>query len=76
MQALTAERQLLAEWRRRGLIQDDTYHLLEDELDRAEPCRAGGQYLAGWMSLPRSSIESYPCAGSRKTATNLRDAAK
>jgi NhaP-type Na+/H+ or K+/H+ antiporter len=36
MQALSAERQLLAEWRRRGRIQDDAYHLLEDELDRAE----------------------------------------
>src|ERR1700742_73606 len=35
-QAIAAERQLLGEWRRRGRIQDDTYHLLEDELDRAE----------------------------------------
>lgn len=34
--AIAAERQLLAEWRRGGRIQDDTYHLLEDELDRAE----------------------------------------
>lgn len=34
--AIAAERRLLAEWRRRGRIQDDTYHLLEDELDRAE----------------------------------------
>jgi CPA1 family monovalent cation:H+ antiporter len=34
--AITAERRLLAEWRRHGRIQDDTYHLLEDELDRAE----------------------------------------
>jgi NhaP-type Na+/H+ or K+/H+ antiporter len=34
--AIAAERRLLAEWRRRGRIQDDAYHLLEDELDRAE----------------------------------------
>jgi NhaP-type Na+/H+ or K+/H+ antiporter len=34
--AIAAERQLLADWRRNGRIQDDTYHLLEDELDRAE----------------------------------------
>jgi monovalent cation/hydrogen antiporter len=36
MQALSAERRLLADWRRRGRIQDDAYHLLEEELDRAE----------------------------------------
>jgi NhaP-type Na+/H+ or K+/H+ antiporter len=35
-QAIAAERRLLAELRRRGRIQDDAYHLLEDELDRAE----------------------------------------
>ena len=35
-QAIAAERQLLLEFRRRGRIQDDAYHLLEDELDRAE----------------------------------------
>jgi Na+/H+ antiporter len=34
--AIAAERQLLADWRRRGRIQDDAYHLLESELDRAE----------------------------------------
>jgi NhaP-type Na+/H+ or K+/H+ antiporter len=34
--AIAAERHLLADWRRRGRIQDDAYHLLEDELDRAE----------------------------------------
>jgi Na+/H+ antiporter len=34
--AIAAERRLLADWRRRGRIQDDVYHLLEDELDRAE----------------------------------------
>ncbi|HEY2780338.1 MAG TPA: cation:proton antiporter [Steroidobacteraceae bacterium] len=34
--AIAAERRLLADWRREGRIQDDTYHLLEDELDRAE----------------------------------------
>ena len=34
--AIAAERRLLAVWRREGRIQDDTYHLLEDELDRAE----------------------------------------
>jgi Na+/H+ antiporter len=36
MRAIAAERRLLIEWRRRGRIFDDTYHLLEDELDRAE----------------------------------------
>jgi Na+/H+ antiporter len=36
MLAIAAERRLLVEWRRRGRIFDDTYHLLEDELDRAE----------------------------------------
>ena len=36
MRAIAVERQLLAEWRRAGHIQDDAYHLLEDELDRAE----------------------------------------
>lgn len=34
--AIAAQRRLLAEWRRGGQIQDDAYHLLEDELDRAE----------------------------------------
>jgi Na+/H+ antiporter len=34
--AIAAERRLLADWRRRGRIQDDAYHILEDELDRAE----------------------------------------
>jgi CPA1 family monovalent cation:H+ antiporter len=34
--AIAAERRLLADWRRRGRIQNDAYHLLEDELDRAE----------------------------------------
>ena len=34
--ATTAQRGLLAEWRRHGRIDDDAYHLLEGELDRAE----------------------------------------
>jgi CPA1 family monovalent cation:H+ antiporter len=34
--ALAAERRILHEWRRKGRILDDVYHLLEDELDRAE----------------------------------------
>jgi hypothetical protein len=34
--AIAAERRLLAEWRHQGRIFDDAYHLLEDELDRAE----------------------------------------
>jgi NhaP-type Na+/H+ or K+/H+ antiporter len=34
--ALAAERKVLHEWRRKGRILDDVYHLLEDELDRAE----------------------------------------
>jgi Na+/H+ antiporter len=35
-QAIAAERRLLAEWRRHGRVQDDAYHILENELDRAE----------------------------------------
>jgi CPA1 family monovalent cation:H+ antiporter len=34
--ALAAERKVLHEWRWKGRILDDVYHLLEDELDRAE----------------------------------------
>jgi CPA1 family monovalent cation:H+ antiporter len=34
--AIAAERQLLADWRHRGRIQDDVFHMLENELDRAE----------------------------------------
>ena len=36
MQAIAAERRLLADWRRHGRVQDDAYHILENELDRAE----------------------------------------
>jgi CPA1 family monovalent cation:H+ antiporter len=36
MQAIGAERRLLIDWRRQGRIPDDAYHVLEDELDRAE----------------------------------------
>jgi Na+/H+ antiporter len=35
-QAIAAERGLLIEWRAQGRVQDDAFHLLEDELDRAE----------------------------------------
>jgi CPA1 family monovalent cation:H+ antiporter len=35
-QAITAERRLLGQWRSEGRLQDDAFHLLEDELDRAE----------------------------------------
>jgi NhaP-type Na+/H+ or K+/H+ antiporter len=34
--AVAAERRLLVEWRQKGRIDDDAYHLLEEELDRAE----------------------------------------
>jgi Na+/H+ antiporter len=34
--ATNAQRLLLADWRRHGRIDDDAYHLLEGELDRAE----------------------------------------
>jgi Na+/H+ antiporter len=34
--AIAAGRRLLAEWRQSGRIDDDAYHLLEGELDRAE----------------------------------------
>jgi Na+/H+ antiporter len=36
LQAIAAERRLLIEWRGQGRIQDDAFHVLEDELDRAE----------------------------------------
>jgi NhaP-type Na+/H+ or K+/H+ antiporter len=36
MRAIGAERRTLFELRKQGLILDDAYHLLEDELDRAE----------------------------------------
>jgi CPA1 family monovalent cation:H+ antiporter len=36
MLGIAAEREVLSEWRRRGRIDDDAFHLLEDELDRAE----------------------------------------
>jgi Na+/H+ antiporter len=42
LQAIAAERRLLIEWRREGRIQDDSYHLLEEELDRAEIAASAG----------------------------------
>jgi CPA1 family monovalent cation:H+ antiporter len=47
--AIAAERRLLVDWRRDGKILDDVYHLLEDELDRAELHAAslGAQSLEG-----------------------------
>jgi monovalent cation/hydrogen antiporter len=36
MRAIEVERTVLIEWRKQGQILDDAYHLLEDELDRAE----------------------------------------
>jgi CPA1 family monovalent cation:H+ antiporter len=36
LQAIAAERGLLIQWRSEGRIQDDAFHMLEDELDRAE----------------------------------------
>jgi CPA1 family monovalent cation:H+ antiporter len=36
LQAIAAERGLLIQWRSEGRIQDDAFHVLEDELDRAE----------------------------------------
>jgi len=36
LQAIAAERSLLIEWRSQERIHDDVFHLLEDELDRAE----------------------------------------
>ncbi len=41
MLAIANERKLLADWRREGRIDDDAYHLLEEELDRAELEAAG-----------------------------------
>ena len=39
--AIAAQRRLLTEWRRRGRIDDDVYHRLEEELDRAELSATG-----------------------------------
>jgi CPA1 family monovalent cation:H+ antiporter len=36
LQAIAAERRVLEDWREQGRVLDDVYHLLEDELDRAE----------------------------------------
>jgi Na+/H+ antiporter len=36
LKAITSQRAVLVEWRRLGRLDDDTYHLLEEELDRAE----------------------------------------
>jgi Na+/H+ antiporter len=36
LRGIAAERRLLIEWRAQGLIFDDAFHLLEEELDRAE----------------------------------------
>jgi CPA1 family monovalent cation:H+ antiporter len=36
MLAVAAERRVLIDWRQKGRIFDDAYHLLEEELDRAE----------------------------------------
>ena len=36
LQAIAAERSMLFEWRSQNRIHDDVFHLLEDELDRAE----------------------------------------
>ena len=36
IQGIIAARRLLLDWRRQGRILDDTFHVLEDELDRAE----------------------------------------
>ncbi len=44
--AIAAERRVLAEWRRLGRIDDDAYHVLEEELDRAE-LNAQGPVAAG-----------------------------
>jgi CPA1 family monovalent cation:H+ antiporter len=47
--ALQAQRRALIEWRREGRLLDDAYHLLEDELDRAELHSAslGSTWLEG-----------------------------
>ena len=49
MQAIAAERRLLFEWRRLGRIQDDAFHLLEDELDRAELQAAPAATSLDWL---------------------------
>jgi CPA1 family monovalent cation:H+ antiporter len=36
LRAIAAQRSLLLDWRRDGRLADDVYHLLEEELDRAE----------------------------------------
>jgi Na+/H+ antiporter len=45
--AVAAERRVLIAWRQQGRIFDDAYHLLEEELDRAELHAAGATSPAG-----------------------------
>ncbi len=47
LQAIAAQRVLLIEWRTQGRIQDDAFHLLEDELDRAE--LHAGSFGTTWL---------------------------
>jgi CPA1 family monovalent cation:H+ antiporter len=47
LQAIAAERGLLIQWRRQGRIQDDAFHVLEDELDRAE--LHAGSFGTTWL---------------------------
>jgi Na+/H+ antiporter len=46
LRAITVQRGVLVEWRRLGRIDDDAYHVLEEELDRAE-LHALGPVAAG-----------------------------
>jgi Na+/H+ antiporter len=47
LQAIAAERDLLIQWRSQGRIQDDAFHVLEDELDRAE--LHAGSFGTTWL---------------------------
>jgi len=55
MRGIAAERRLLIEWRAQGRIFDDGYHLLEEELDRAE--------LNASHGLARSEVDLEPPRG-------------
>jgi hypothetical protein len=52
--AVAAERRVLIDWRQKGRIYDDAYHLLEEELDRAE------LHAAAAGAAPLEASPSYP----------------
>jgi len=52
LRAIAAERRVLTEWRKQGRMFDDAYHLLEEELDRAE-------LHAAWLGADPAEAEPF-----------------